>query len=133
MICGGVGIIPSFFTGALYSLAAVSPNQSVTSEMIDQAAELAGITILPQQKDAMLSQLRDQRNSIAKVRELHLANSVPPAFRFDPLLGLDCRFESDFRMSRNVKAISPRPTIVTVRSQPIWKSWRLLPSENLVN
>jgi Asp-tRNA(Asn)/Glu-tRNA(Gln) amidotransferase A subunit family amidase len=112
-ICGGAGIISSFFVGALYSLAAVSPNQSVTPEIIDQAAELAGITILPQQKEAMLSQLRDQRNSIAKVRELRLANSVPPAFRFDPLLGLDCRFESDFRMERNSKAISPTPTIVT--------------------
>jgi len=79
-------IISSFFVGALYALAAASPNQLVTSEIIDQAAELAGITILPEQKETMLSQLRDQRNSIAKVRQVHLANNVPPAFRFDPLL-----------------------------------------------
>ncbi|HET9377884.1 MAG TPA: amidase [Chthoniobacterales bacterium] len=111
-ICGGVGIISSFFVGALYGLAAASPSQSVTPEIIDQAAELAGITILPQQKEAMLSQLRDQRNSIAKVRQVHLANNVPPAFRFDPLLGLDCRLGADFRLERTVKAISPVPAIV---------------------
>jgi Asp-tRNA(Asn)/Glu-tRNA(Gln) amidotransferase A subunit family amidase len=111
-VCGGVGIISSFFTGALYALAAASPNRPVTPEIIDQAAELAGITILPQQKEAMLSQLRGQKNSIAKVREIHLANNVPPAFRFDPLLGLDGRFEADFRVERTAKAISPIPTIV---------------------
>ena len=115
-ICGGVGIISSFFVGALYTLAAASPNQLVTSEIIDQAAELAGITILPEQKEAMLSQLRDQRNSIAKVRQVRLANDVPPAFRFDPLLGLDCRFGADFRIGRTAKAISPAPAIV---NQPI--------------
>jgi len=115
-ICGGVGIISSFFVGGLYALAATSPNQLVTSEIIDQAAELAGITILPEQKEAMLSQLRDQRNSIAKVRQVHLANDVPPAFRFDPLLGLDCRFGADFRIGRTAKAISPAPAIV---NQPI--------------
>jgi Asp-tRNA(Asn)/Glu-tRNA(Gln) amidotransferase C subunit len=71
-ICGGVGIISGFFVGALYALTAASPNQAVTPEIIDQAAELAGITILPQQKEAMLSQLRDQRNSIRKVREISL-------------------------------------------------------------
>src|SRR5260370_1662446 len=115
-ICGGVGMISSFFVGALYALAAASPNQPVTSEIIDQAAELAGITILPEQKEAMLSQLRDQRNSIAKVRQVHLANNVPPAFRFDPLLGLDCRFGADIRIERTAKAISPAPPIL---NQPI--------------
>jgi Asp-tRNA(Asn)/Glu-tRNA(Gln) amidotransferase A subunit family amidase len=111
-ICGGIGIASSFFVGALYALAAASPSQPVTPEIIDQAAELAGITILPEQKEAMLSQLRDQRNSIARVRQVHLPNNLPPAFRFEPLLGLDCRFEGDFRMDRTVKAISPAPTIV---------------------
>ncbi len=114
-ICGGVGIISSFFVGALYALAAASPNQPVTSEIIDQAAELAGITILPEQKEAMLSQLRDQRNSIAKVRQVHLANNVPPAFRFDPLLGLDCRFGADIRIERTAKAIRALPLSGKIR------------------
>jgi hypothetical protein len=32
---------------------------------------------LPEQKQAMLSQLRDQRNTIVKVRAVHLPNDVP--------------------------------------------------------
>jgi Asp-tRNA(Asn)/Glu-tRNA(Gln) amidotransferase A subunit family amidase len=115
-ICGGIGVVSSFFVGALYALAATSPNEPISPEIIDQAAELAGITILPEQKQAMLSQLRDQRNSIMKVRAVHLPNDVPPAFRFDPLLGLDRRFGSDVRIERAAKAISPTPAIA---NQPI--------------
>jgi Asp-tRNA(Asn)/Glu-tRNA(Gln) amidotransferase A subunit family amidase len=115
-ICGGAGIVSSFFVGAFYALAAGSPNRSVTPDIIDRAAELAGIVVLPEQKEAMLSQLRDQRNSIAKVRAVHLPNDVPPAFRFDPLLGLDCRFAGDIRIERTAKAISPTPAIV---NQPV--------------
>jgi len=114
-ICGGVGIVSSFFVGALYALSATSPSEPISPEIIDQAAGLAGITILPEQKQAMLSQLRDQRNSIVKVRAIHLPNDVPPAFRFDPLLGLDCRFGSDIRIERAAKAISATPAIA---SQP---------------
>jgi Asp-tRNA(Asn)/Glu-tRNA(Gln) amidotransferase A subunit family amidase len=113
-ICGGIGVVSSFFVGALYALAAAPPNQPVTSQMIDQAAELAGITILPDQKQAMLSQLRDQRNSIAKVRAVHLTNSVPPAFRFDPLVGLDFRFGIQSPIERVAKTISASPATGTV-------------------
>ncbi len=115
-ICGGVGVVSSFFVGALYALAAASPSEPISAEIIDQAAELAGITILPEQKQAMLSQLRDQRNSIVKIRAIHLPNDVPPAFRFDPLLGLDCRSGSDIRIERMAKAISSAPAIV---NQPV--------------
>jgi len=48
-ICGGVGVVSSFFVGALYALAAASPSEPISAEIIDQAAELAGITILPEQ------------------------------------------------------------------------------------
>jgi hypothetical protein len=132
-ICGGAGIISSFFVGALYALAAASPSQPVTPDIIDRAAELAGITILPEQKEAMLSQLRDQRNSIAKVRQVHLTNNVPPAFRFDPLLGLDCRFGADVRIQRTVTAISSSPVIV---NQPVPANLEVLAlprCENLAN
>ena len=75
-ICGGVGVVSSFFVGALYALAAASPSEPISAEIIDQAAELAGITILPEQKQAMLSQLRDQRNSIVKIE---LNHTIVPA------------------------------------------------------
>lgn len=108
-ICGSAGIASSFFIGALYALAAATPNKPVTAEIIDQAAELAGITILPEQRQAMLLQLRDQRKNIEKVREVHLTNNVPPAFRFDPLLGQDFRFGAETPVERLAKAISVVP------------------------
>jgi Asp-tRNA(Asn)/Glu-tRNA(Gln) amidotransferase A subunit family amidase len=108
-ICGGAGIASSFFVGALYALAAATSNRPVTPEIIDQAAELAGITVLPEKREAMLLQLRDQRNNIQKVREVHLTNNVPPAFRFDPLLGRDFRFGTEAPIERVAKAISTVP------------------------
>jgi hypothetical protein len=49
-ICGGAGIASTFFAGAVYALAAATPKKAVTPEMIDQAADLAGITILPNKR-----------------------------------------------------------------------------------
>ncbi len=53
--------------------------------MIDAAAAIAGITVTAEQKSLMLSGLKSQRESAAAIRELHLPNSVAPAFVFDPV------------------------------------------------
>jgi Asp-tRNA(Asn)/Glu-tRNA(Gln) amidotransferase A subunit family amidase len=53
--------------------------------MLDQAAELAGVTIAPEHKAAMLDRLESQREAYAEIRKLHLPNSVAPAYVFDPL------------------------------------------------
>jgi hypothetical protein len=46
-ICTAVGIVSSFFAGALYALAATKREQRVTGETIDEAAALAGWHLLP--------------------------------------------------------------------------------------
>ena len=52
----------------------------ITSEMIDQAAELAGVgPFTPEQKKMMLDGLRDQRDAYAAIRAMKMANSVAPA------------------------------------------------------
>src|SRR5579883_2973126 len=91
-ISGQFGLASTLFPGALYTLAAQAQDAAateklppVTSEMIDQAAVLAGITIAPAQKQMMLDGLNDQRRSYEAIRKLHLPNSVPPAYVFDPL------------------------------------------------
>jgi Asp-tRNA(Asn)/Glu-tRNA(Gln) amidotransferase A subunit family amidase len=53
--------------------------------MIDAAAAVAGLTLSTEQKAMMLSGLKSQRKSAAAIRELHLPNSVAPAFVFDPV------------------------------------------------
>ncbi len=99
--CSRLGILSPLFPGALYTLAAqghASPIQTstpgaekkpevakITPEMIDQAAELAGVIITPEQKSAMLEGLTQQRAGYEAIRALNMPNSVAPALIFDPL------------------------------------------------
>ncbi|GGH04488.1 amidase [Silvibacterium dinghuense] len=88
-----LGIASALFPGALFTLAAqaqqdAQPGQAlkpITTDMIDQAAALAGITIAPDQKQMLIAGLTQQREGYESIRKLHLPNSVPPAYIFDPL------------------------------------------------
>ncbi|MFT4112358.1 amidase [Silvibacterium sp.] len=90
-----LGIASVLFPGALYTLAAQAQENSetkhapayppVTPQMIDQAAALAGITIASDQKQMLIAGLTEFRQDYDAIRELHLPNSVAPAYVFDPL------------------------------------------------
>jgi len=57
----------------------------VTMEMIDRAAELAGLgPFTDAQKRMMLDGLNDQRDAYGQIRALKIPNDVPPAFVFHP-------------------------------------------------
>lgn len=57
----------------------------ITEEMIDRAAELAGVgPFTAEQKKMMLDGLSDQRDGYAEIRALKLTNDVPPAYVFHP-------------------------------------------------
>jgi Asp-tRNA(Asn)/Glu-tRNA(Gln) amidotransferase A subunit family amidase len=57
----------------------------ITPEMIDRAAELAGVgPFTDEQKKIMLDGLNDQRDAYGRIRALKLGNDVPPAFVFHP-------------------------------------------------
>ncbi len=109
-ITGRFGLASTLFPGALYTLAARAQSEpgpeatsalpKITPEMIDQAAALAGITIAPEYREAMLGGLNQERDSYAEIRKLHLPNSVAPAFVFDPL--------------------PPGATVNSVREKPIY-------------
>ncbi|WP_349627431.1 amidase [Alloacidobacterium dinghuense] len=80
----------TLFPGALYTLAAQEKTGSdektkITPEMIHAAAALAGVTITAEQKQMMLDGLNQQHEAYDAIRKLHLPNSVPPAYIFDPL------------------------------------------------
>ena len=94
--CSRLGILSPLFPGVLYTLAAQAQEApapatkapepaKITSEMIDQAAALAGLVITPEQKAAMMDGLTQQRGSYAAIRALKMPNSVAPALIFDPL------------------------------------------------
>jgi Asp-tRNA(Asn)/Glu-tRNA(Gln) amidotransferase A subunit family amidase len=57
----------------------------ITEEMLDRAAELAGVgPFTVEQKKMMLDGLNDQRDAYAQIRALKLTNDVPPAYVFHP-------------------------------------------------
>ena len=84
-IAGTHGLASTLFPGALYTLAAQEAASQITPALLDAAAALAGITLANEHKAAMLERLGAQRDAYAEIRKLHLANSVAPAFIFDPL------------------------------------------------
>lgn len=93
-ISGRFGLASTLFPGVLYTLAAQAQTGAkaaepelakITPEMIQQAAALAGVHIAPEYVGTLLDGLNERRSAYAQIRKLHLPNSVPPAYIFDPL------------------------------------------------
>ncbi len=84
-VCSAAGV-GAVMTNVLWAAAAQRP---IDDKMIDDAAALADVTILPEQKKAMLDGLRDQRAGFAKIRALSLGNATQPAAVFAPLASKD--------------------------------------------
>lgn len=97
--CGAAGLAQTLFPGALLGLMAqsasaqaavnyeaprISENPAITTEMLDAAAAIAGITLTDAQKKMMLGDVITQLKSLQAIRDLHLPNSVAPADVFDP-------------------------------------------------
>ena len=91
-VCSSLGFASTLLPGALYTLAAQAQSASeadalpkITPEMIRQAAALADVPIAADQMTMMLEGLNQQRDGYRKIRKMHLANNVAPAYIFDPL------------------------------------------------
>jgi Asp-tRNA(Asn)/Glu-tRNA(Gln) amidotransferase A subunit family amidase len=82
--CSGFGLGATLFPGALIALAEDKP--AVTIDMIDKAAAIAGVAIPEDDRQMMLDSLNERVKGYEDIFELHIANSVPPAFVFDPVL-----------------------------------------------
>jgi Asp-tRNA(Asn)/Glu-tRNA(Gln) amidotransferase A subunit family amidase len=105
-VCSMVGLGQTLLPGALLVLATQAKAQGsatlpgvggvgtdvsalpvITPEMIDAAAVIVGISVTAEQKQLMMEGLDAQRKSYGAIRELKMANSVSPAFVFDPVPG----------------------------------------------
>jgi Asp-tRNA(Asn)/Glu-tRNA(Gln) amidotransferase A subunit family amidase len=97
--CSCAGIASPLLPGILLTLAAQAQEAGaganteakppalpkITPEMLDQAAELAGVgPFTAEQKKMMLDGLNDQRDAYAQIRALKIGNDVPPAYVFHP-------------------------------------------------
>ncbi len=60
---------------------------TITPEMLDAAAAIAGITLTTAQRTMMLDGVKQNRAGLQAIRDLHMPNSVAPAVVFDPRPG----------------------------------------------
>jgi Asp-tRNA(Asn)/Glu-tRNA(Gln) amidotransferase A subunit family amidase len=122
--CTRAGITSALLPGILYTLAAQAQQPAsaakspelakITPEMLDQAASLAGVgPFTAEQKRLMLDGLNDQRDSYAPIRALKLANSVPPAYLFNP------RPTGERLPSRQIVMIGGGPRPIEISADPI--------------
>ncbi|HEX4560678.1 MAG TPA: amidase [Gemmatimonadales bacterium] len=81
--CSRFGLGATLFPGALYALA--QGQAAVTKDMVLQAATIADVPILPEDVDAMLNTLNNRMAGYDAIYKLGMANSVAPAFDFDPV------------------------------------------------
>jgi Asp-tRNA(Asn)/Glu-tRNA(Gln) amidotransferase A subunit family amidase len=95
--CSGLGLGSTLFPGVLWTFAA--DKDKVTLEMIDQAAAIADVPIPADDRQMMLDSLNNHVKGFEDIYKLHMPNSVPPAFVFDPVLP-STKFETGKRPLR---------------------------------
>jgi Asp-tRNA(Asn)/Glu-tRNA(Gln) amidotransferase A subunit family amidase len=83
-VCSQLGLTSTLLPGVLWSQA--EPQGKVTKEMIDNAANVADVPLPDEYKQAMLDGLNQNRRNYEDIYKLHIPNSVPPAYIFDPVL-----------------------------------------------
>ncbi len=84
---GGAG--SAVFGRALLALA--EGKEEITKEMIRRAEWIAGMSYTDEDIDLMLEGLNQTRESIEKIRQIEVDNSVPPALHFSTLAAQDER------------------------------------------
>lgn len=95
--CSGLGLTSTLFPGVLWGLAA--DKEEITAGMIDAAAAIADVPIPAEDRQMMLSALENHAKGYEQIYQLHMPNSVAPAFNFDPVLA-STRFETEKRPLR---------------------------------
>jgi len=67
------------------ALLAEEKGATIDAKTLAEAEKLTGLSFSDAKRELMLKGLADQREAYAKLRAVHLDNSVPPALRFDPV------------------------------------------------
>jgi Asp-tRNA(Asn)/Glu-tRNA(Gln) amidotransferase A subunit family amidase len=79
-----VGLSGTLMPGLLWAMTA--PGKKITREVIDDAAQIADVTIPDEYKDILLEQLNNARDGYEAIRKLDLKNDIPPSTIFDPVI-----------------------------------------------
>ncbi len=81
--CGSVGLGSSLFPGALWAQSK-GATAAITSEMIEAAAQLAGLRISASDREEMVAGVNANLASYEALREIHIDQNVPPPLYFNP-------------------------------------------------
>lgn len=79
-----LGLTTTLFPGILWAMA--EGKYAVTKDMITEAAAVAGLEFSDAEKEMMLGDLNGRLRQYRSIHDLHLANGVPPAVEFNPVL-----------------------------------------------
>lgn len=60
-------------------------NDDITPQVISEASKIIGIDFTQTERDSMITELENNRESYQSIRDLELENSIPPALNFNPI------------------------------------------------
>src|SRR5262249_44353691 len=86
-VCSALGLSSTLFPGVVLGM--VEPKEEtleITRDMIMRAATIAAVPIADSDQELMFDGLRRQLKAYDEIHKLQLANQVPPALLFDPVL-----------------------------------------------
>ncbi len=81
--CGGLGLGSGLFPGALWAQSA-GATTSITSDMIEAAARLAGLHISAVDREEMVAGINANLASYEVLRKIRIDQNVPPPLYFNP-------------------------------------------------
>jgi Asp-tRNA(Asn)/Glu-tRNA(Gln) amidotransferase A subunit family amidase len=108
--CTRWGLAATAFPATLWVMAQENKGQ-VTKEMIADAAALVGLDFDEKQREMMLRDLNNRRQSYQAIHDLHLANDVYPAVAFNPVL-LGMKFDEPKLPAR----LGPAPKVAAPKN-----------------
>ncbi|NJD11082.1 MAG: amidase [Gemmatimonadetes bacterium] len=83
--CSALGLGGTLLPGALWAFTQEG-QERVTAAMVRQAEQLAGLEFTDQERDNLVRGLNGNLRNYELIRAVPIANAVPPAVQFDPVL-----------------------------------------------
>jgi len=128
------GLSSTLLPGVLWGKLQEQSAQKITLEMLRDAEEIAGLDFTDAQREMMLKGVNQNRDIYKELRQVHLDVSVPPAFRFSPILP-GMRFDTvkrPFRMS-SIGALKRPADVESLSFWPVTHLSALIRSRQLAS
>lgn len=83
--------------------------KEITTETVRHAEKISGLSFTEAERDSMIKDLKQQKESYREIRNVDLPNSVPPIIRFDPIPGWMNIEKEDWRLAWNLPKDVSKP------------------------